>query len=207
MVNNFYVYCLYQDSKIVYVGSTTNLDSRLLSHSRQKTFNKVKFCHVHSQEAMLDLEQYYISRYKPVYNKQGKVRDVIDYIGVLPLWEYVDDEVLRYLNIKQDFSQVETLFDELVAPREFLSAKEFDVSGTAVKLNLVEKMVYLCIRFYYLEKLEIPTYPQIANQFDCDSKTISRVFTKLKASGIVDVTYGQGNRLIIKNLVELINNS
>jgi hypothetical protein len=61
------VYFLLSDSEVVYVGKTTNLTTRVLSHSAQKDFDAVYYLPVKISE-LNDVERKYIKQLDPKYN-------------------------------------------------------------------------------------------------------------------------------------------
>ena len=67
-MSKYFVYCLYKDSDVIYVGSSTNLLLRLKTHKRDKDFNKVIYCELPNREVMLDFEAYCIDRIRPPLN-------------------------------------------------------------------------------------------------------------------------------------------
>lgn len=62
------VYFLINDSDIVYVGFSTDLNYRLRSHKKDKIFNRVYDIKVEDIKSGLILEKYYIQKFKPAYN-------------------------------------------------------------------------------------------------------------------------------------------
>ena len=66
-----YIYILYRDYEIVYIGMTRRLDQRLFVHLREKRFNKAKYIKVSHSEAPT-LEKALIRHYKPLYNVAHK---------------------------------------------------------------------------------------------------------------------------------------
>lgn len=68
------VYFLCEGDEVVYVGRTTNLARRVLSHQLDKTFSRVFFIEVCSADAA-EVEQELITNWRPRYNKlQGDPR-------------------------------------------------------------------------------------------------------------------------------------
>lgn len=65
----YFVYCLYKDDSIIYIGSSTKLLNRLKCHAKDKDFNRVSFCELPSHSDMLDLEIYAIDKIRPPLNK------------------------------------------------------------------------------------------------------------------------------------------
>lgn len=65
----YFVYCLYKDGSIIYIGSSTKLLDRLKCHAKDKDFDKVSVCELPSHKDMLDLEIYAIDKIRPPLNK------------------------------------------------------------------------------------------------------------------------------------------
>ncbi len=64
----FFVYVLELDGVVVYVGSTTDLVSRISDHRKDKAFDNVKYCVLPNKKLMLDVERYGIYKLKPILN-------------------------------------------------------------------------------------------------------------------------------------------
>jgi hypothetical protein len=65
--NSCFVYFLLQDDEVVYVGQTTAGLTRPFSHhDKEYNFIKVMPCRY---EELDETEDYYISKYKPIYNR------------------------------------------------------------------------------------------------------------------------------------------
>ena len=62
------VYILYNEDVIVYVGQTINIYNRLISHKRDKVFDRVRYLHCR-EDRKLYWEKVLIDRYQPIYNK------------------------------------------------------------------------------------------------------------------------------------------
>ncbi len=99
MFDMYYVYLLYLDSDIVYIGSTRVLGKRLYAHaSTFKEFNRAEVCRLSSKKDMLYVENNLIYKHKPKYNKSVHLKyvekddfkddyefsDVNDLVGVVP---------------------------------------------------------------------------------------------------------------------------
>lgn len=70
----FYIYFLWWDEEIVYIGQTVNLTSRILSHVNSKCFNKVTYTLYENikKTKILEIERANINHYKPIFNDDGK---------------------------------------------------------------------------------------------------------------------------------------
>src|SRR5699024_11928186 len=68
----YYVYALYQNDSIVYIGQTVHLHSRIAAHKRDKTFDGYSFVRCKTVEEMDILESELIVRLQPKYNGDRK---------------------------------------------------------------------------------------------------------------------------------------
>ena len=133
---NCFVYFLLKGGEVIYVGQTNNGLIRPLSH-RDKDFDEIKILYCSAEELDL-IEDKYIQKYKPVYNKQSnyavrwglkRVRDSIRRQTALTNYTIPRlKKVLKKLNItpeKDYFNGNETIsFDEYVLVREYVSKEE-----------------------------------------------------------------------------------
>lgn len=67
--SEYYVYFLIFDNEIVYVGYSANVDSRIAAHKRDKHFNKTFKIKQESDKEALTLEEHYIKKFNPLYNR------------------------------------------------------------------------------------------------------------------------------------------
>ncbi|AUR93475.1 GIY-YIG nuclease superfamily protein [Vibrio phage 1.187.O._10N.286.49.F1] len=77
----FTVYLLKSKGEIVYVGSSYSLETRLVAHKRDKSFDEVLVCIKSTKEEMLNLENAYIQQYTPCYNKSANLKRAASYGG------------------------------------------------------------------------------------------------------------------------------
>lgn len=71
--------------EIIYIGKTSNINKRILSHKTEKKkndwFNKevtdIKVCQYSNRYELAIMEIYYIGKYKPKYNKEFKYKEDI----------------------------------------------------------------------------------------------------------------------------------
>lgn len=74
----YYVYILYKNNEIVYVGQTKQLFFRINNHSKTKDFDQFSYISCGSYQEMMDIETALILELQPKYNKRlGR-----DYISV-----------------------------------------------------------------------------------------------------------------------------
>ena len=66
-------YLLFSNEKLVYVGVSNCIYSRLREHTREniKEWDTVKFIEEHDREKAEAMEKNFIQKYKPKYNKAG----------------------------------------------------------------------------------------------------------------------------------------
>jgi len=66
-----FVYRLYKNNEIIYVGKTINLSNRINNHKKDKDFDYYDYTIVSDSETHI-YEVYYINKYKPILNKDCK---------------------------------------------------------------------------------------------------------------------------------------
>ena len=66
-------YLLFSNKKLVYVGVSNCIYSRLREHTREniKEWDTVKFIEEHDRDKQFEMENNFIKKYKPKYNKAG----------------------------------------------------------------------------------------------------------------------------------------
>lgn len=77
------IYLLKQGEKVVYVGSSEKVETRITQHQNDssKTFDSYQVIGCKESE-LCNLESYYIEKYKPIYNKKSRIANKPDYSGV-----------------------------------------------------------------------------------------------------------------------------
>lgn len=67
------VYLLYKNKELIYIGSTSNLDSRLKTHSYEKPFDEAVYidCENISANKMLSIEKELIQELQPILNNHN----------------------------------------------------------------------------------------------------------------------------------------
>lgn len=88
----YFVYCLYKDGEIIYIGSSTQLINRLKSHRKDKEFDSVCYCELPNKQLMLEFEEYGIYNLNPRINK--KVLYKPDRPEIEVVWNKLDLYVL-----------------------------------------------------------------------------------------------------------------
>lgn len=69
--NQGFVYFLFKESIIVYIGSTTNLSGRLAIHEKEKDYNNYAYIICATNKRKI-IESLYILKFNPIYNN-GKL--------------------------------------------------------------------------------------------------------------------------------------
>jgi len=100
--NKVFIYFLFNNESLVYIGKTINGFSRPFSHY-DKIFNKIKVIFCKKDELDL-LETKYICKYKPQYN-----RAIYEYISL----ENIKEKKLKPMRIKTTCSELSKLMKEL----------------------------------------------------------------------------------------------
>lgn len=74
-LEDYYLYFLWIEDDLVYIGITINLQNRIAAHKKDKYFDKITY-QLHpqiSRKEMLIIEKFNIEHYKPVYNNNNKI--------------------------------------------------------------------------------------------------------------------------------------
>lgn len=69
-LKTFYVYALYDEDEVVYIGQTSQLEYRLKAHGKNKDFNKYSFITCGSYDEMIEIETNLIIELQPKYNSK-----------------------------------------------------------------------------------------------------------------------------------------
>jgi len=69
------VYFLYMDDELVYIGQSKNIPNRITNHLQEnsKNFNSYKTIIVDESQELTPIEDFYIRKYKPKYNKANAI--------------------------------------------------------------------------------------------------------------------------------------
>lgn len=98
----YFVYCLYKDNDLQYVGSTTQIVTRIKSHKRDKDFNSVKYCVLESRTEMLDFEIVCINEMSPPLNRT-KPPIPKDFTGLVVNWRQANLDFLKEVPTTHSF--------------------------------------------------------------------------------------------------------
>ena len=70
LINNMSgIYRLYKNDKIIYIGKSVCIKSRLTQHKKDKDIDYFDFTILNNESNKNIYEVYYIDKYKPIYNK------------------------------------------------------------------------------------------------------------------------------------------
>lgn len=116
------VYFLFDGDEIVYVGSTTQFESRILSHQRsKKVFDKFSYIEC-SLEEMEFIEYRYINKFNPKYN-----------LKMMPTGDYATvEKIKKPLHVRMD--KFKHFVDSLGLPKNELGL----VSKSLVRAKWIE---------------------------------------------------------------------
>ena len=73
----FFVYCLWDDDEVIYVGQSRNLCARLGTHMQDDRFgsvDNVSYVQCANAQEMCSLEAFLIARWQPISNTKGTTR-------------------------------------------------------------------------------------------------------------------------------------
>ena len=200
MSESFYVYCLYQQSRIVYIGSTINLDARVSSHCADKIFDAVKYCILPTYESMLSFESYGISKLKPFYNRV--IPSVDKKVEISVNWL---NYCLKDRTLSKTLPEYSRSCQNLTIPSKFLSANQFCIGDNYFTLSVVDKVIYSYIHQHFSNGWRLPTYGEIGMDLGIPTKTVGRTFQYLKKLGVIRIKNVVGNKSVLLG-VEDVNN-
>ena len=119
----YYVYALYQNDSIVYIGQTVHLHSRIAAHKRDKTFDGYSFVRCKTVEEMDILESELIVRLQPKYN--GQVGN--SYISTKRFRQIIKDMAGERYNSSMYINRIrEHLVDEGIEIVNFKGSEQFN---------------------------------------------------------------------------------
>lgn len=134
------IYFLFSEGALVYVGKTAFIDSRILSHEKEgeKDFNRFSFFSV-PENISLKVENYYIQKYKPVYNKRG----LNDEKRITKLEEYFKKESSQ---THEDFAT--QIGIHVTTLHRYIRGERVPEDGIMQKLNIATKLEVMPNDFY-----------------------------------------------------------
>lgn len=97
--SDVFVYFLLFDEEVVYVGQTTAGISRPLAHIKDKNFNKIRLIYCNTEQ-LGELEQKFILKYEPIYNKSKYLMQRSRDINIL--YRTIEKEVIVEVELKND---------------------------------------------------------------------------------------------------------
>lgn len=225
-MKDYFIYCLCADDcSTVYIGSTTNLKERVISHARHnKVFSRVFYIRCYTEDQMLLWEKQFISKFKPTYNKklynvtpfegevywteldQSEFTDYVRHVSsnysgrVCPTLERVNSAISHYC-IDRDVLKLRQLYSKLCFDKGFPQRLEFTSSDKLIYTYIKTRFdFYQAIGDDYME-----TQQDIASAVGVDVKTVSRFMKKMKTHGFIDYsTNNVGNRVLYKFVLDLV---
>lgn len=103
---SYIVYKLFLKGELVYIGSTTDINSRLSAHAKDKVFDNVNICLTESKDYMLKLEQKLILVTSPPLNKGCNLSDANKYCGNLEDEQFIEyEDYYQELKVKPSQSR------------------------------------------------------------------------------------------------------
>ncbi len=103
------VYYLFDGSRLMYIGKTINLKSRIQAHRKTKKFTKVLFDEFHSIPDIDAAEEFAINKYLPPLNKRIGTQSSITYLPKLerkqPITIYIKKDVIDAFRGKNNFKE------------------------------------------------------------------------------------------------------
>lgn len=129
MVFIYYLYFLIRKDKIVYIGSTSNIDKRINQHLIDKNFDTYKYIETKSKDTVLSNESFYIQKYQPKLNINKMVTTKTDS-------ELLDESkmICRIAPTKKITSQIETFNDIFESKKSFIPINYLENYDTEYKL-------------------------------------------------------------------------
>lgn len=204
-MSNYSVYCLCDDKcKVVYVGSTTNLVSRVEQHILDnKLFTRVFYIACDNEADMLNIEKGFISKFKPDYNRTlySKVSPnecAVDWL------ELDKDLFIHKATYRNNLPQSLPIVDQTVnyypihkslMGLRFTQSKSVQDGDKPVRVEITssDKLIYCYMkeRFDFCTKnmiKYIETQTEIAYGVGVTYKTVSRFIKKMETHGFIGYT-------------------
>ena len=106
----FFVYFLYLGDVVVYVGATTDINTRILSHAESiKEFDSYSVIPMATAEEMFELELRGIVKYTPRYNKTATATEKSGFRSAsnIKLWHDIDAETIKEMADAADIEVLE----------------------------------------------------------------------------------------------------
>ena len=222
-MSDYSVYCLCDDEcKVVYVGSTTNLNNRVEQHILDnKLFTRVFYITCESDVEMLEQEKGFISRFKPEYNRTLYSKASPNDCDVV--WFELDNELFIHkvkhrAGLQRNLSIVDQTIGYYLVDKN-LMALRFTQSNSVysgdkpvrVEVTSSDKLIhsYMKGRFDFCKKNGIDyteTQTEIAYGVGVTYKTVARFIKKMETHGFIKYTTNTiGNRAVYLKIHDLNN--
>lgn len=184
------VYKLFHKNKLVYIGQTINLQSRLENHLRSKVFDAVSYLIVDTVDADA-IEAYLIIENSPPLNKtvvhrlfpEGKQRFLSKYSDidffVLPSIPVKRDSYRKQPKTSESFSEDVRDLSYIPIPMQLIGGcclKNVD-NSEQVFLSYIDILIIACMHKSGVSA----TQDKIAEDAGVDRKTVNRLFSKTSA--------------------------
>lgn len=190
-MNRYYVYFLFSDEQLLYVGSTINMELRLKQHVHHgRKFNGVKYISFDNEKHMIDYENSCIEFFNPILNKR-KLKDY-DSMPIIPpddltIYEGISD-IIKLQEFKRhvDNRNIEPKSHYLKIPYSLLKESSLTLLDKLVLSYLLDIQDELCGDNFVISQAEI------SSKLACSLKSVNRSIGKLKESGYIGfhITFG-----------------
>ena len=132
MDKGYYVYLHYNiRDEIIYVGSTTNIKYRMTTHksksSHYKDVASYSYSKVDSKKIMLIYEQYYINKYKPIYNKNG-INNGLDNLKIKELEFRYSNDALEFYTKRLERIRFRLLTNYLADLKRYIGVTDKEIN-------------------------------------------------------------------------------
>ena len=195
-MNQHYLYRLWLNGELQYIGQTNNMKQRTSEHRRDKLFDAVDYILVDEND-IDKIEMYFIKKYLPPLNNS-----LIDNLATLGCCVADKYETCEFIKMPYNFTSF-VEFDEAkntcpsgentVIPNILLSTANIlnKETGVLQELTLSDKVIYCYIKDnarYVLNGNNVMCESQstVGNVLLMDRKTINRGIKKLENVGLVE---------------------
>lgn len=190
-----YIYKAYQKEKIIYVGITKDIHSRMLSHQNKSKWwglaDRIVFAEAFNQTMSKVYELFYINKYLPIFNTSDKNNDDVSLLTNLPELYFKDikeykKKIIKRKPIKSTRVETKNNVSEFLIPDAYFRLRN--------QLSLRnEKILLLMINNFMVGKNFI-TYSEIINYFSSHTyehfiESIKNPVENYDISGLTTIKY------------------
>lgn len=175
-ITDFKFYCVYfliQNSRIVYVGYSTNFGSRISAHmNSEKVFDSYYLIRCETESEALELEKHYIQTINPYFNATHCDKSKSDSVGVL--YKSYSPSVVRY-------SKEHNLINDVSGKRtyEIETVSEPTAKDEPIKDNVeIVKIDFKIPRNSYMRKNDGYYYFSLSNEVYRAKSDLEKYFIK-----------------------------